>query len=249
VSIASVSSLGTGQSKTAGTSIVLSGVTYSAGDIIVVVVAKDNASAVDGNTNEFVSCEDNSGGINVFTKAREFCNSQGGADGGAVVGVFWCKAAAGVGSGTITVNFSDTRTAKAISAWRFTVGAGNTLQQVGQSDLANDGADPGSMSTSGLANVEHLHVRGIAAESSSTTVLTPTANFTALGGNQTTGGGAAANMAVRGEFRINTSAGETSDPGYTAADCASVLVAFAEITPASESVQDPVGGGVVPFPR
>src|SRR3990172_732961 len=97
------------------------------GSTLVAIVTKDNASTTDGNTNEITSMSDDAGG-NTWNKLREFCNSQGSANAGATVAMFYSILATQLtASNTITANFSDTRTAKAISVWKFTIGAGNAI--------------------------------------------------------------------------------------------------------------------------
>ena len=196
----SLNTLGSNQNKTAGTSIVFTtSAAAEAGNVVVVIVAKDNTQTTDGNTSEVSSITDSAGG-NTWTKAREFCNGQGATAGGATVSVWYSKLTNAIPSGgTITANLANSITAKAISAWEFSIAAGATISIAGTpQDLANDGADPGSMTIGGLSSREYLFIRGIAAETNSTTALTPTANFTAFSGNQTSGDGAATNMAVRG---------------------------------------------------
>ena len=226
----SLNTLGSNQSKTAGTSIALTtSAAVEAGHVVVVIVAIDNTQTTDGNTSEVSSITDSAGG-NTWVKAREFCNGQGGAASGATVSVWYSKLTnAIVSGGTITANLANSITAKAISAWEFSIAAGATVSVAGTpQDLANDNADPGSMTVPGLSSREYLFIRGIAAETNSTAALMPTSNFAAFTGNQTSGAGAASNMAVRGEFAILTGTTATSDPTYTAVDCASVFFALRE---------------------
>ena len=89
------------------------------------------------------------------------------------------------------------------------------------------------MTLSGLTSSEYLWVRVTASETNSTTALTPTSGWAALVGDQTTGGGGAANMAFRGEFDILTGTTNTSDPTFVNADCASILCALLE-TPGNQ---------------
>jgi hypothetical protein len=146
--------------------------------------------------------------------------------------VWWTKAIANLGNGSnITVNLSASITAKAVIGWVFSVGSGNTLSQENQSDLANDNADAGSITISGLSNIEHLFIRGIAVEDNFTT-FTATTSWTAFDhtGANTTGTPAASNQTARGEFRIVTATSGTSDPTTSNSDQASTLIAFKEIT-------------------
>ena len=196
-------SLGSGQSKTAGTTVALTtGATCNVGDFVVVLVAKDNASAVDANTNE-VTAVANSGTANTWTKAREYCNGQTGAALGATVAVFYSRITASIASGgTITATHGSV-TARAITAYRFTPTSANTVVVDGTPlDSATDASQPASVDvpiTSDLG--ERLVVRAFASEDN-VSGLTPTTGWTATGNNGTTGGASATNMGVEGEFLI-----------------------------------------------
>lgn len=231
MSILSSGTLGSASDKTAGTSITLA-VTDAADaeTVVVVIVAKDNAASADGNTSEVTSVTDTAG--TTYTKAREFCNAQGAANAGATVAIYFGIPPVKLNvSDTIVANFSDSRTASAISAWKFVVGVGSYVYVVGTGDLANDGADPGSIAISGLASGEYLYVRAIAGETSTGTALTPTASHTVFTQAGTAGSTADTNMCIRGEFIIATGTGDTSDPTWVSADCASAMVAFQEVGP------------------
>jgi hypothetical protein len=224
----SLASAGSGNSKTAGTAL---GLTTSracaAGEVLVVAVAKDNVSTTDGNTSEVTSITDAGG--NTYVKAREFTNGQAGAAAGATVSLWYAKLTTALSSGAaVTVNFSASITAKAASLWAFSAAAGSAVAVQTALDLANDAADPGSQAISGLASQEWLFVRAIASETNATT-FTATASHTAIAAAATTGGAAATNIAVLGEFRILTGTADTSDPTATAVDNASVFVAFREV--------------------
>ena len=238
MAFASVGTLGATSDIAAGTSITHAvTATAATGSIVVVVVAKDNASTSDGNTNEITSVTDTVG--NTYTKAREFCNGQGAANAGATVAVFYSRLGAQIGpledpASTITANFSDSRTASAISVWNF---SGTAITLAGGADLANDGEEPGSMSVSGMASAQYLFVRGIAVETAPIIGLTPTTSYTAL--TEAAGGIGAAGLAIQGEWRILTATGDTSDPLGEVADNASVFVAFKE----AAAPPDPTKGG------
>lgn len=221
----SVSAWASGKSTAAGTTVTgTAGATAAVGNVIVAVVATDNTQTTDGNTSEVSSITDPRG--NTWTKAREFCNGQGLANAGAVVAVFYCKVTTQIeNADTITVTLANTHTAKAFTADLFTVNG--TISVAGTADLANDGADPGSMTISSLASKEYLFVRGIASESNTATALTPTSSYTSFGAEQIGDTGTSAtSMACRGEWRILTGTGDTSDPTLFSADHASAYVAL-----------------------
>lgn len=224
-------SLGATADKTAGTSIAHTvTATAEVGKVVLVAVGKDNAATADGNTNEVTSVTDNVG--NVYTKAREFCNAQGAADTGATVALFYSVLTAQLssGSGIITANFSDTRTAKAISCWELTIGS-NRVVTVAGVDLAVDAGAPSSMTVTPGTSAEYLFVRVTASEIQSGGSWTPTSGFTALTLVATTGGVSNTNMRIGGEFHILTATGDTSLPTVGgSADHASVFVALGERT-------------------
>jgi hypothetical protein len=224
----------TNQSKTAGTSLSCTVGTenFDAGNIAILWFAGDNTATVDGNDQLLSSVTDSKG--NSWTVQRCFTNAQGAAAAGATTCLAWSKITTTLVSGTdtITANFSSI-TAKAILTREFTVAAGATIAVAGTpQDLANDAADPGSMTISGLASGEYLFVRAIALERANA-AITPTANYTNAGNNGTSGGAAASNMNVAGEFRIFTGTSNTSDPTATAVDNANIFIAFREVTPST----------------
>jgi len=196
-------------------------------DVAVLVVAVDNNQTTDGDEGAVTSVTDSSGG-NTWTKAAEFCNGQGAAQAGTTCSIWYTKATATV-STSVTANFSNatSRDASAAICKSFRMAAGSTVSVQGTATLANDAADPGSLNVT-TPNAEFLRIRGIAGETSVATFLTPTTNWIDIGGDQSAGGSAATNQAVRGEFIISTGTGDASDPTWTAVDCASVYVAFKE---------------------
>jgi hypothetical protein len=220
------------------------------GDLLILVIAKDNASTTDGETSEVESI---SVGLNVLLKVKEFCNGQGGANAGAVVSV-WAKqnATAEVSGATVTITFSSSIAAKAATGWRFTMDNAKLLTLEASGVLANDGVDAGAMTLSGMVSREHLMIRGGAVEAALTTYGV-SVNYTAfdITGANTTGGGAAANMAARGEFRIVTSTSETTDPTTSASDQASAMLALYESElnlPVLQSVEGSLkGADMVPW--
>ena len=231
MAITSGGTIGSVQDKTAGTSFALTtSAQLAAGQIGIIAVAKDNTATSDGNTSEVTSITD--GSSNSYVLLREFCNAQSGSNAGATISLWRTRARTTLASGgTITINLAASKTAKAASIWAFNVGTNMTLQLIGTGqDLANDGADPGSMTISGLASQEYLFVRAIAGESDNTNDLVGTLLYTTITPNQTSGNPVASNMGVRGEFHVLTGTGDTSDPLWTSfsGDAASVYVALVE---------------------
>lgn len=209
------------------------GATAVAGKLLVLAIAIDNLSTTDGVTNDVTSVSDTQ--LNTWNKAGEFTNTVGGVAGdGATIAVFYSVLTTQLTtSDTVTVNYSGNVTAKARASLRsFTLGAGSSISIAGTvQTLANDNANAGSMTISGLSNGEYLFVRAIASETD-TSGISVTTNYTTLGSTTSgTGGSEKGHMAVDGEFRIVTATGDTSAPTMTdtTADRASLYIAFQEV--------------------
>jgi len=235
--IASIGSLATASSKTSQSSWTFTtSAQLDQNNAGILVIAVDNQDTGDLNSSLCSSASDAAG--NDWIKAREFTNGQGGADSGATVCIFYTKAKANLSSGgNVTVNLSTAKTAKAAAMWEFSMNSAMILTVAAGSDLANDGADAGSMTISGLASQEYLFVRGGSVESSGTTYTVST-NYTSFThtSSTTSGGASATNIGARGEFRILTATSSSTDPTTSASEQASTYVALNEITP-------PAGGG------
>lgn len=226
-------------SKTANQSSAAISRNLTLGNLFVYIIAVDNNQTTDGDEGAVTSITDTSG--NTWLKAAEFTNGQGSAQAGATCSIWYSVITSG-GATTITANFSNSasRDASACCIYDFSFDPGSTIAVEATNTLANDGADPDSLNAV-TANIACLRVRGIAAETNSTTALTTTPGWTSFDNNQTSGGGSAANIAVRGEFIISTGTGAASDPSYAAADCASVYVAFKEVSSFTWYPMDDVG--------
>lgn len=203
----------------------------SSGQVLLIKLATDNVTTTDGNTNDHTAV---SAGGQAMTKLREFTNGNAAAAAGATVSEWiLVVGTALVADDDVVVNLAGTAPgngAKAATGWAFSKGAGTPLVVETGADKATDGVAPGSLALSGLPNREYLALRAIAVETS-TAGLTPTASWTALSIATTAAGGAATNVNVCGEFRIQTTTSFTSNPtGVAAADTANVLVAIYEGT-------------------
>ncbi len=211
------------------------------GGVAVLVCATDNITTTDGNTNNHTSVTTSSG--ETWTKVYEYTNGQGSAAAGATVSVWYAEIPAGQTSFTsVALNLSGSVAKHASIVGQFSrTSSTAVVSSVGTPQvLANDGADPGSMTLGSLANAEHLWVRGIAAESNTDTYLTASAGgwtsvVGAPGSHSTSGGGGAANIAAGMEWLLATGTTATSDPSWVSVDMASVLIALDE-TPAAASV-------------
>lgn len=226
------------QSKTAGTTLTLNDNSEGvAGKAVVIAVALDNTLTTDGDNSLVTSITD--GNSNLYEKVAEFTNGQGAAAGGATCSLWCCRKLATTLSTLITINHGSV-TARAANARFYSLGAGNQLTWVASpATLANDGADPGSLSLSSLTSLEYLFYRATAYEAALVTTPTASTNFSlspgTAGGDGTASGGAASNMSVFSEYRIVTATSQTSDPTVTSADCASIFAAFFEQSTAAAS--------------
>ncbi len=223
----------TANSKTAGTSLTCTVATENmeAGKVAILWAGMDNVQTTDGNSTDYTSVQDSAS--NTWTKLREFTNGQGAAAGGATVCLFYSKLATQLTSGTSTITLNHSSlTARGIVVKEFQITSGNVVSIVGTpQDLANDAADPGSMTVGSLTNSEHLFLRATALERATGGTWRATTNFTSSTCNGSNAGGAASNMDACGEFRILTGTTATSDPTGTAVDCASVFLAVDEAAP------------------
>lgn len=208
-----------------------------AGNVGVCAIGKDesNTGTTDGNGQaEFTSVTDDAG--NTWVEADEFVNSQAiGANNGAAVAVYYTLVTSTLTSGAnITFTTAGGRR-QAAACWEFAFGGGSTIvEAAGENGLANDGADPGSMTVATGVAVEHLFLRGTACETNDTG-WTEDADYTNFDHTNATddSGVAGTSMGVRGSFRIATEAtSAASDPTWTSADCASYMVGLNEVAAA-----------------
>lgn len=239
--------LGGTADKTAGTTIVHTVTAAAAvGDLVAVRVPKNNELTTDANdTNEVTSVVDSAG--NTYTKLGEARRGAGTAAAGATGALFISKLTAALTSGvsTITANFSNSPAASALTAWKHTIGAGNTFQIAGVVQYETLLGGPGALVISGLPSKEYLFLRAEAMETD-TPNYAPTASYTAVTEVATTGGGAASNMASCGEFRILTGTGDTSDPTGNSTDHVGIFIALEEIAEGGTTFTVNLAGSVTP---
>jgi hypothetical protein len=238
MAIASVGSIGTGVSSTSGTSFTLvTTVALAAGDFITleIATANDTNSTGTGQNNAHSKV---SGGTGFWFKLGEYNQSAGAAGDGVTTSkwLFLSTGTNGIGT-TFTMTLGTAVVDKAASGWKFTKGAGTAIRLVrgavsplvynAQSGTPNG---YGSVSFAGMASGSRLYSRALGKKASTTTAITPSTNFTAITGIRSRNNAAA--VYVTGEFRINTSTGETSNPTQAVAGPTSgVFVALEEYTP------------------
>lgn len=231
MAFASIGTLGTGSSGSNNqSSMTLTTVTNAGvpGNLAVWILAMDNNQTTDGDEVAVTGVTDSAG--NRWTKALEFTNGQGSAQAGHLCSMWYSVLLNALPIGatlTATLSNNTSRDVSTSSAWLFSI-ATNTVAIEATNTLANDAADPGSL-TATTANIECLRIRGIGAETNSATALTNTASWTLFSSTQV-GSPTAAGSAIRGEFIISTTTSAASDPTFVSADMASIYVAFKEST-------------------
>jgi hypothetical protein len=227
--------LGTGSSTTAGTTVaVTTSATLESGNFAACFLASDEAttSTTDGTGHaQFTSVADSAG--NTWTEAYEWCNVQAASvANGACAAVYTTQATSELASGgTITATIASVD-AKVMGCLEFTVAGGSTVSEAaGENGLANDAADPGSMTIATGVSQEHLFLRAIACESNAAGYTADTDYLTGGVGATANTGTSGTSQSTRSEYRIATEdTSAASDPTYSGApDCASIMVAFDEV--------------------
>jgi hypothetical protein len=200
----------------------------NAGDLIVVVAGVDNSGAAADSDNAEINNMAATAGGGTWTKAKGWTNSQGVAQTGAHVSIWYNVLTASMPSGTtIATYFANQATsdASAMVARRFSVSG--TVSVGATNQVSDDGIDPSALDCT-TANRPALRVRGIASETGVATVLTATSTWTAWGEGQSATAGGVTEISARAEHLISTGTGASSNPTFVAADSASAYVAFYE---------------------
>lgn len=231
----SVGNGGTGQHSTSASSFSYTqngGFSVNASDnhFMLLTVVTDNSSSVDGDNNEHTSI---TGGTGTWSKLAEYTNSNGAAAAGCTTSL-WLFMPSGNNPLTtaFTINLASAVTDKVASGWVFSKSA-NTLLRIDtetsvQTSQVDAGNDFGSSSFSALGSRPRLYFRALGKEANSNTALTVSANFTTITAARSRNNANA--VLVRGEFRINTSTGETSNPTLAVSgDTAGLFVALEEV--------------------
>lgn len=236
MSITSIGSLGNGVVGGTGSAncTLTTSAAIEAGNVALLWWSSENSSTSDGNSSEHTSVTDSAGAVS-WTKLYEYCNANGAADAGITTSL-WYRPKQGsdlATSSTITGTRVDSRLDQTMLAWEFATTydlIDDTSGPVGNVTDASNGF--GSASFSSLTSTERLYFRALGkkANVASTTDLTPSTSFT-ICSNIRSRNNAAATLA-RGEFRINTSTGETSNPTFAfSGDTAAIFVGLVEDVP------------------
>lgn len=236
MAIASVGALGNLTHSTSSSSATLTTTTNAlsaSGDLGLFGITTDNLTTTDGETSDHTLP---TGGNGVWSKFGEYTNGEGAAASGLVTSLWLFRSTGANAIGTVfTFNFVGNVVDKAGQGWKFTVAAGNSLQLstaiMGNATDASNGY--GSQAFSGLSSVSRLWVRVLGKEANTTTNITASTNFTRFAAMVRSRNNVDA-VCNHGEFRINTSTGETSNPTLAVSgDTVAVFAALEEYTPSA----------------
>lgn len=235
MSFADVTALGTANSNTstAGLTITTTAVA-EVGRLVIVATAWDNTATTDDAGRVDLRCTDSAN--NYWTCLGSITNGQGAAAGGAQVAMFCCVVQTQIASGgTITITNSTNRTAKAMSAHKFSIDHHGVA--VADKDFAfMDAADPAAMTlptiAAALPSREYLLLYAYACEGPSTDTYTFDSDYTQLARASNAGAGAAGMHIVWG-YRIATLTTDTFDMSSdtTDRDAVSLYCALFEYDP------------------
>lgn len=259
MALASGGTLGTGTSSASGSSFAFNTTTsaLAVGDLAILVVVTDNLQTSTGTSTDHTGV---SGTNLTATKLGEYTNGQSAAAAGLTTSLWLLEATGTVSIGAaVTMSLSGAVVDKACSAWRFTKGAGMAVRlgpdfspnPVMSAVNAANGFGSSALASSPSTSTSRLFFRALGKEANSTTALTLSSGFTAITAQRSRNNASA--VLVRGEFRINTSTGETSNPAMAVSgDTAGVFVALEEYDPrpvitAQPSNQTGLVGGTATF--
>jgi len=192
---------------------------------------RTNDSGSDGETSNHTSASDTQG--NTWTKAKEWSNSSS-----TTTSLWYCVVATGLTtSDTVTVNFSSANyTIQRLNLWS------NPYSTIGVDGSTGDATDaaagPVTLVLSSLTSREHIYFRLDGVDNGAARVdWAASTGYTKL---STIGG---VFRGIGSEYKIETSAGSTSDPGDSTSEGnrASVFVAFYGTSGATHQ-RSPSGG-------
>lgn len=216
-----------------------------AGELFIMWCAADNINNVDGDNSECNGTYVPFGLSAIqMNKLGEYTNGGGGAAAGVTVSAWWLVMpsyfAASAGDAP-KFTFTSAIVDKCCTAHTFSIAPGYVVRAVApQTGEVNGANDFPSLTISGLASNERLYVRFSGKEANATTALTATTNFLSLGGTRSRNNAAA--QMNRGEFRINTSTGETSAPTLAVlGDTADLFSAFELVHPTILNPKQAIG--------
>lgn len=206
----------------------------------IIAVAVSDGNAVDGNQNIHTALS--VGGV-ALTKRSE--SQEGGASAAAsvVVSVWYGVTVSAIANGSnVVLDLDAARADKRITVVSGTRDTSKTFEPADGTSLDTDfyisagGNDMRAQVTSGMTSEEHLHISAWGCDATATT-FTATATWTRV----VTTGQVTGSNGTRIEYKISTSAGETSDPASNTGNSteqAAILAAFREVTGGAPSPDD-----------
>lgn len=216
------------KAKATGTSTGFTGYSVTSGVFYIVSIACDPSTAVAGtNTSTSVTSMSDTGG-NTYVKRYEYSYQPSAAAlSGVTVAIFTSLISTTVSAGTLTVNFAaSTSAAKVVVGQGFSITSNSITLPF--SPVFNGSTSSTPSLTSNTANIGDLLYRVMGLESAQAN-FTATTGWTGLANDNTSGGGAAANIASSGEFLITTAAQTyTSAPSYSTAGRLDILIHIRE---------------------
>ena len=235
MAITSIGSLGTGGTASSNTTVTMTNATNAllAGDWIVLSVSSNNTSTTDGDNSEVTGVTDTKG--NPWQKLGEWTNSEGVAGSGITNSLWMTQVSVDivVSDMTITTTFASARANKACSAYIFrssTFSGPVRLQNAITPDATDASNDFGSVVQPGVTPEEQvIYFRGLGKQTNTLTAMTPTTDWTAITNIRSSSSAAA--RTTYGEFIIQNSTGQTSNPTLAVSgNTAGVFVAIVEGT-------------------
>lgn len=215
------------------------------GNVLVMLIAKDNATTGGGDTDaEITDVVDSVG--NVWRRIANETNA-GTVQTTTACCVWYTQVTIELPSGgTVTSTFAGTTTGNDATAGiiqEFSVTTGNYIAFRGSGSgdvavLATDAADPGAITLGSLTSQEYLWIHGLSAEGESTDAYTWDADytqFTVAGANT---GTASTSQHITGGFRVFTGTTDTVDVASDTADrdYAQVLCVLREVASGAGTV-------------
>lgn len=236
--------IGTAANTTADSSQIAVTTTADAnvGDILLLLVAKDNSTTGGGNqTAEVTNVTDSAG--NWWRHAIGHTNA-GAAQTTTHVAIWLTQVTTAMASGgTITVGLgapglSTSNDAQAAIVEQFTIATGSYASILWGEGGAGDATDPASITVSNIPNVAALWIYALASEGPVSDAFTADSDYTAFTAAGTSDATATLNQTILGGFRIQTATSDTINWTSDTADrdWAHVVLVLAEVIPKAQGI-------------
>ena len=234
---------GSANNKVSGTVLAVSpSAQIPAGAIALAVAVSDNIATGGGATANHVVTDFRG---NLWTKVREQSNAAA-AGAGITLSVWVSQLATALQtSDSVVLGLSAAATAKAIGLYEYAIGAGNFFDVSGSNGTQQDGTASPTVTLGSLSSTAYAFFGVVAREDDTAGTYTPDADFNDRTKFGTTGGTPATNVSCIVGDRLATLTGDTFNPTalQASADVCSILIAFREIAPFRQTVDDVDGSG------